>query len=221
MSTRTIGLSDALYTHMIENLVREPDELAALRVETAQHQNSGFQISPEQGQLMAFLARITGARRYLEIGTFTGYSTLAMALAMPSDSRIVTCEVEEEPAAIARRHWQSAGVCERIDLRMGLADKTLDALLQEGGAASFDIAFIDADKKRYPLYYERCHDLVRPGGLILIDNMFWNGRIVDPDDHVRSTEGIRALTATLKTDHRVETSMVPIGDGLMLVWKVA
>ncbi len=219
MSTRTIGLSDGLYGYMMDNLVREPAALAALRAETAEHQNSSFQISPEQGQLMALLARITGTRTYLEIGTFTGYSTLAVALVLPPDGQIVACEVEDEPAAIAKKHWQTAGVAERIDLRMGMADETLDTLLNEGRAGSFDMAFIDADKKRYPLYYERCHELVRPGGLILIDNMFWNGRVIDPDDHVRSTDGIRTLTAAMQADPRVETAFVPIGDGLMLAWK--
>jgi predicted O-methyltransferase YrrM len=173
-----------------------------------------MQIAPEQGQFMALLVELIGARHVLEIGCFTGYSALAMALALPPDGRLITLEVNAEPIELGRRAWRAAGVEERIEVRLGLALDSLDALLNEGAADMFDLVFIDADKKSYDAYYERALRLVRPGGLILLDNVLWGGAVADPADHERQTEALRALNAKLHRDERISLSLLPLGDGL-------
>lgn len=218
MSPRSTTLTDPLYAYLIAHSLREPPVLTRLRMETATATgpDAGMQIAPEQGQFMALLVELTGARRLLEVGTFTGYSALACALALPPDGRLVACDVSEEWTAMARRYWKEAGVEERIDLRLGPALGTLDALLADGGADSFDMAFIDADKTGYDAYYERALRLVRPGGLILLDNVLRNGRVVDPAPDDDNSRAIHALNVKLHTDERVSLSMIPVGDGLTL-----
>jgi caffeoyl-CoA O-methyltransferase len=178
-----------------------------------------MQIAPEQGQLMAFLVTLTGARRALEVGVFTGYSSLAVALAMPPEGRLVACDVSESWTAVARRYWEEAGVAEKISLRLGPATDTLEALLKDGQAGSFDFAFIDADKENYGRYYDLALELVRPGGLIAIDNVLWGGAVADPAEQDADTQAIRALNARLHHDARIDLTMLPIGDGLTLARK--
>lgn len=220
MSTRTLGLADDILEYLRDVSLREPPLLARLREETARLPMGRMQISPEQGQFMAFLLRLTGARRCLEIGTFTGYSALVCALALPSDGRIVTLDTSEEWTAVARRYWREAGVEERIELRLGAASETLRAMRREPmpGDACFDFAFVDADKTGYAEYYERCLELLRPGGVIAFDNVLWGGRVARGDAD-EDTAALRALNARLHADERVDLSMVPIGDGLTLVRK--
>jgi caffeoyl-CoA O-methyltransferase len=175
-----------------------------------------MQISPEQGQFMALLVELMGARKTLEVGTFTGYSALVVALALPADGRVVACDVSEEWTSVARRYWDEAGVAHKIDLRLGPAWKTLESLLDEGRRHDFDFAFIDADKVNYDAYYELALELVRPGGLIAVDNTLWHGKVIDPAVTDDDTEAIRRLNAKLESDERVTLSLVPIGDGLSL-----
>jgi predicted O-methyltransferase YrrM len=217
MSNRSIGLSGELHDYLVSVGVREPEVLRRLRETTASLPQHGMQIAPEQGALLGLLVRLTGARRCLEVGTFTGYSSTAVALALPPDGRLVCCDVSREWTDLARRAWADAGVAERVELHLGPAIDTLDALLAAGGAGSFDFAFIDADKGGYDGYLERALRLVRPGGLIAIDNVLWSGRVADPADHDSSTEVIRALNAKLAADERVDVAMVPVGDGLTLL----
>ena len=219
MSNRTISLDDRLYEYLLGVSLREHPALARLRAETARHPRVNMQIAPEQGQFMALLARLAGARRCIEVGVFTGYSSLAVALALPPDGRIVACDVSEEYTAVARRHWKEAGVADKISLRLAPALETLDALLAEGEAGRFDFAFIDADKEGYPGYYERLLELLRPGGLIAVDNTLWDGAVADPADEEPDTVAIRAFNARLHADQRVDLSLVPIGDGLTLARK--
>ncbi len=216
MSKRSIVLTEPLYDYLIANGVREPEVMRRLREETASVSGSGMQIGAEQGQFMSLLVELIGARRCLEIGTFTGYSALAVARAMPSDGRLICCDVSEEWTAIGRRYWQEAGVADRIDLRLGPALETLDALIGDGESGKFDFAFIDADKENYDGYYERCLTLVRPGGLIAIDNVLWSGSVINPDRQTEETKAIRAINAKIHGDERVTVSMLPIGDGLTL-----
>lgn len=220
MSNRSLGLSDALYDYLLSVSLREPEILAELRRETMAMSERSMQIAPEQGQFMALLVRLSGARRILEIGTFTGYSALAMALALPPEGRIVACDVSEPWTQIARRYWQRAGVDTRIELRLAPALQTLDALIAEGGGGSFDFAFIDADKGLYLDYYERSLALLRPGGLIAVDNTLWGGSVADPAKTDADTDAIRAFNAALHADPRIELSLVPIGDGLTLARKI-
>ena len=216
MSNRTIQLSDELYAYAQRVGVREPELLRQLREETAKLPQSRMQISPEQGALMAMLVGLMGARRCLEVGTFTGYSALSVALALPADGRLVCCDLSREWTDVARRYWDSAGVADRVDLRIGPAIDTLDALLAEDGADSFDFAFIDADKPSYDDYYERALRLVRRGGVIAIDNVLWSGAVIDPADETADTQAIRALNDKISSDERVDVVLVPIGDGLTL-----
>ena len=214
MSGRSIGLTPELHDYLMRVGVREPAVLEELRAHTASHPQAQMQIAPEEGALLAMLVRLTGAQRILEIGTFTGYSSTAMALALPPGGMITCCDVSEEFTARARQAWVDAGVEERVELRIGPAVDTLEQLLAEGSA--FDMAFIDADKPNYGAYYEACVALVRSGGLICIDNVLWSGRVADPSDTDASTEAIRAINARIASDERVDVAMVPIADGLTL-----
>jgi caffeoyl-CoA O-methyltransferase len=216
MSGGSIGLEEALNTYLVTAGVREHPVLAELRRTTAEMPNADMQIAPEEGALLAMLVRLLPARRILEVGTFTGYSSTAMALAQPADGRVVCCDESEEWTDTARRAWTDAGVADRVTLRLGPAVETMDALLAAGEAASYDLAFIDADKESYDAYYERALRLVSPGGLIAIDNVLWSGRVADPAERDESTEAIRALNAKIATDERVDVVMVPIADGLTL-----
>jgi predicted O-methyltransferase YrrM len=219
MSNRTIPVDARLHGYLLEHSLRESAVKRRLREVTASLEQSGMQIAPEQGQFMALLVELIGARRIIEIGTFTGYSALCMAEAMPADGALICCDLSEEWTGIARGFWREAGVEERIDLRLAPALETLDALLADGREGQFDMAFIDADKGNYTRYFERCLTLVRPGGLILFDNTLWDGRVADPDDQEEDTRAIRALNDRLLGDQRVTLSLVPIGDGLTLARK--
>ncbi len=221
MSARTIQVDDRLHAYLLASSLREPEPLRLLREETHAMPQRNMQISPEQGQLMQLLVELTGAKRIVEVGTFTGYSAMAIALAMPADGRIVACDVSEAFTAVARRHWKLAGVSEKIELRLAPAVETLDALLLDPGPGSFDMAFIDADKSNYDAYYERALGLLRPGGLCMIDNVLWNGRVADPLVLDEDTAAIRELNGKIHADARVTVSMVPIGDGLTLARKRA
>jgi predicted O-methyltransferase YrrM len=214
--SRQITLTDELLAYLQEVSLREPDALRRLREETARLPMAGMQISPEQGQFMALLVRLIGARRCLEVGTFTGYSALAVALALPADGRVVCCDVSEEYTAVARRAWASAGVVGKIDLHLAPARVTLDKLRAEGRHGSFDFAFIDADKENYDHYYEAALELVRIGGVIAIDNVLWSGAVIDPKKQDADTKALRALNRKLRDDQRVDISMLPLGDGLTL-----
>ena len=219
MSNRSITLTDSLYEYMNEVSLREPPLLLALREETAAMTRRSMQISPEQGQFMALIARLIGARRCLEVGVFTGYSSLATALALPDDGLIVACDVSEEWTSVARRYWQQAGVTHKIELHIAPATDTLDALLAQGQAGTFDFAFIDADKTSYLAYYERTLALLRTGGLVLVDNTLWSGKVADPEVADADTVALRHFNEVLHRDERVDLSLLPIGDGLTLARK--
>lgn len=217
--SRQVALTDHLQQYILANSVREPTVLAQLRAETAQLAQASMQIGAEQGQFMALLAKLIGARRCLEIGVFTGYSSLVVALALPNDGKIVACDVSEEWTAIARRYWTLAGVDHKIDLRLRRATRTLDELIDAGESGSYDYAFIDADKTNYDAYYERVLTLLRPGGLVLLDNVLWSGRVADPAVTDADTVALRELNAKVHRDERVDVSLVGIGDGLLLARK--
>jgi caffeoyl-CoA O-methyltransferase len=219
MSNRSITLSDPVYQYMNDVSLREAPVLRALREETAALTQRSMQIAPEQGQFMALLVRLVGARRCLEVGVFTGYSSLATALALPEGGSIVACDVSEEWTAIARRYWEQAGVAHKIDLRLAPAMQTLDALLAEGRAGTFDFAFIDADKTNCLAYYERTLQLLRPGGLALIDNTLWSGHVADPAVTDPDTVALRELNSKLLQDERIDLSLLPVGDGLTLAMR--
>ncbi|MEL6137865.1 MAG: class I SAM-dependent methyltransferase [Cyanobacteria bacterium J06628_6] len=219
MAEKLLSLDDRLIHYLRSVSVREPEILQQLRAETAQHPMAVMQVSPEQGQLMALLVQLIGARKTLEVGVFTGYSSLVVALALPDEGQIVACDVSEDYTAIARRYWQAAGVENKIDLRIAPATETLQQLIDEGQGETFDFAFIDADKSGYDRYYEQCLKLVRTGGLIAIDNVLWSGRVADPDTADNRTKKIRALNQKIYEDDRVDISLVPIADGLTLVRK--
>lgn len=218
MSVATIAMTEALHAYLLST-VREPELLGRLREETARLPDAGMQISPEQGQLMQLLVELVGARRALEVGVFTGYSSTVVALALPPDGKLVACDVNEEWTAIARRYWREAGVESKVELHVRPARVTLDELLATGQGGSFDFAFIDADKTGYDDYYERCLALLRPGGLLAVDNTLWGGDVADPADQRESTRAIRALNLKIAGDARVSASLVPIGDGLYLARK--
>jgi predicted O-methyltransferase YrrM len=216
LSNRTLSLDDRLYDYLLGKSLREPAALAALRAETASHPRINMQIAPEQGQFMQMLVRLIGARRAIEVGVFTGYSSLAVALALPDDGRLLACDISEEFTAIARRHWRLAGVTHKIELVLAPALATLDARLAAGEAGSYDFAFIDADKGGYLAYYERLLKLIRPSGLIAVDNTLWSGAVADPGVRDADTLAIREFNDHLLADQRVDLSLVPIGDGLTL-----
>jgi len=213
MSNRTLALSDELLAYIRETAVDEGDIARRLREETMKLEMARMQIAPEQGAFMAFIARLVNAKRYLEIGVFTGYSMLQVMTAMGAEASAVACDISQEWTQIALRYWREAKIHERVELHLREAEQTL-ADLEEG---SFDLAFIDADKERYDLYYESCLRLLRPGGLLMIDNIFWGGAVADSGESDEETLSIRALNKKVMADRRVEASMVPIGDGLMLV----
>lgn len=219
MSKQTIGLEQNLYDYLLSVSLREPIILTQLRQETSQLPMSRMQISPEQGQFMAFLVKLMKGKKTLELGVFTGYSSLVVALALPADGKIVACDVSEEYTSIARRYWQQAGVSDKIDLHIAPALETLDSLLAAGEAGTFDFAFIDADKGNYENYYERSLELIRPGGLIAIDNVLWSGKVADPEIQDNQTNKIRAFNRKLHQDSRITLSLVPIADGLTLAIK--
>lgn len=221
MSRRTLSLDDRLYQYVLDASLREHPALADLRAETSHHPRAGMQISPEQGQLMALLIKLIGARRTIEVGVFTGYSALAVALALPEDGHVLACDVSDEYTRIGRPYWQRAGVANKIDLVLEPALTTLDGRLAAGEAGEYDFAFIDADKSNYDAYYERCLRLLRTGGLIAIDNTLWSGRVADPAEASKDpdTAALQALNQKLRDDSRVDISLLPIGDGLTLARK--
>jgi caffeoyl-CoA O-methyltransferase len=219
MSTRTIKLDDRTYAYLLAVSSRENETLAALRKETAALPLSRMQIAPEQGQFLRLLAEMLGAKHALEIGTFTGYSAISVALALPADGMLIACDLSKEWTDIAQRYFARAGVADRIQLRLGPALDTLGALLDQGRAGSFDLAFIDADKSNYEAYYEACLKLLRPGGVLAVDNALWGGDVADPKNQETDTVAIRALNEKMGRDERVSVSLVPIGDGVYLARK--
>jgi predicted O-methyltransferase YrrM len=220
MSSETLFLSDDLYAYMKAVSLREPDILSRLREETSHDPLHMMQISPEQGQFMSLLVKLMAAERTIEIGVYTGYSSLCVALAMPEQGKMVACDVSEAWTSVARRYWKEAGVASKIDLRLAPAIQTLDRLLnRKNKYGAYDFAFIDADKESYDIYYERCLELLRPGGLMAIDNVFWGGDVANPEISDEETIAIRTLNKKIQADDRVDMSMMPIGDGLMLVRK--
>jgi predicted O-methyltransferase YrrM len=219
MSNVSVGLAPDLHAYLVEHGVREPDILRRLREETADLPQHNMQIAPEQGALMALLVGLIGARRCIELGTFTGYSSLAVALALPADGEIVCCDVSEEWTAVARRYWSEAGVADRVDLRLGPALETLDDLIASGASGTVDFAFFDASKQEYPDYLERFLRLLRQGGLAVYDNVFWDGDVIDASKTDPDTVGVRRLNDRLLADERVSISMIPVADGLTLVQK--
>ncbi len=219
MSRKTLDLTPELYGYLLEVSLRDDPLLARLREETGKMAQANMQIAPEQGQFMAMLARLIDARRCIEVGTFTGYSALCVAKAMPPDGRLVACDVSVEWTSIAQRYWREAGVAGMIDLRIAPAADTLRTLVDDGGAEQYDFAFIDADKQGYGEYYELCLRLLRRGGLIAVDNTLWGGAVADPQKTDADTEALRAFNLRLRDDARVDISLVPIGDGLTLARK--
>ena len=219
MSNKFLPLNDRLYEYLQAVSLREPDILRRLREETSALPDARMQISPEQGQFMALLAQLMNAEKTLEVGVFTGYSALCVALALPANGRVVACDISEEWTQIAQRYWAAAGVAEKITLRLAPANETLDELLADGQAGTFDFAFIDADKSNYEGYYGRALKLVRTGGLIAVDNVLWSGRVADATEQERDTVSLRAFNRKLHQDDRVVLSLVPIADGLTLALK--
>lgn len=220
MSENTLFLTDPLYAYMKDISVREPGILAKLRQETSHDPMHSMQISPEQGQFMSLLIRLIGAVKTIEIGVFTGYSSLCVAIALPQSGKMIACDISEKWTAIARRYWREAGVSSKIDLHLAPAVQTLNDLMRrKADIGSFDFAFIDADKENYDNYYEYCMALLRPGGLMLLDNVFWHGRVADASIRDEATNHLRMLNKKIHADQRVDVSIVPIGDGLTMVRK--
>lgn len=221
MSNKTLCITEKLYEYMLSVSLREPEVLRELRLETGLDEQANMQIAPEQGQFMALLVRLLGAKKTLDIGVYTGYSSLCIGLALPQDGRVIACDLNRQWTDIAKRYWHKAGVGDKIDLRLGPARQTLEELLaNKAAAASFDFAFIDADKVNYDIYYEYCLQLVRPGGLIAVDNVLWDGAVAEETVDDVDTEAIRALNNKIHADPRVELSLVPIADGLTLARKM-
>ena len=218
MSSRTLNLNDTVYQYLLEHTLREHPAQVALREATRTHQYAMMQISPEQGQFMALLIRLINARRTIEIGVFTGYSALSVALALPDDGKLLACDISDEFTRVGVPHWQAAGVAHKIDLQLAPALSTLDARINAGEQGQYDFAFIDADKSGYDAYYERCLKLLRPGGLIAIDNTLWSGKVAVPAEDA-DTLALQALNTKLHRDERVDISMLPVGDGLTLARK--
>ena len=219
MSNQSIGLPDELHEYLLSVSLREPDVMQRLRTETTEHPRSEMQIAPEQGQFLRFLVRLIGVRRSIEVGVFTGYSALAVAMELPPTGTLVACDVSEEYTGVAHRYWVEAGVADRIDLRIAPAEETLSALLEDGQDGTFDFSFIDADKETYDTYYEQSLKLLRPGGVIAMDNMFRGGRVTDPEVEEESVRAIQRLNEKLRDDERVHLSMLPLADGVTLAMK--
>lgn len=220
MSTQILSLTEDLHNYILSFGVRDSELLQQLREENAQHPRAVMQIAPEQGQLMGFLVQLLGVKKALEIGVFTGYSSLIVAMALPDDGELIACDISDEYTAMARKYWEKAGVAHKVDLRIAPALETLEKLIAEGHSNSFDFAFIDADKSNYGNYYERALQLVRPGGLIAVDNALWSGQVADPPERQNNrTKRIHALNEKIHKDERVSMSLVPIADGLMLAMK--
>jgi predicted O-methyltransferase YrrM len=220
MSNRTLNLTEQLYQYLLDVSVKETAVQKTLRIATQGMQQSNMQIAPEQGQFMAFLVKLTGARKCLEIGVFTGYSALSVAQALPADGKIIACDVNQEWTDMARTYWRNAGVEKKIDLRIAPAIETLQQLLDDGGQSSFDFAFIDADKTNYDRYYESTLRLLRSGGLIVIDNTLWGGDVANIRVQDEDTRAIRELNKKLLNDRRVDMTLLPVADGLTLVRKL-
>jgi caffeoyl-CoA O-methyltransferase len=219
MARQTLGVPDELYEYVLASSLREPEVLGRLRAETAALAQSSKQVLPDEGQFLALLAKLIQAHRTIEVGVFTGYSALWVALALPEDGLIIACDVDKDWTDIAQRYWQEADVAHKIDLRLAPAAKTLEDLLEAGEAEKFDMAFIDADKSHYNSYYEQCLRLVRPGGLILVDNVLWYGRVIDASVQDADTIAIRAINEKIAADERVDVTMLAIGDGLTVAVK--
>ena len=218
MPRRSLQVDDVLYQYVMDQSIREHPAQTALRAATASHPYAGMQISPDQGQFMALLVKLLGARRAIEVGVFTGYSALSVALALPDDGRVLACDISDEYTRVGRPYWQQAGVAHKIDLRLAPALETLDAQLAAGAAGQYDFAFIDADKTGYDAYYERCLQLLRAGGLIAIDNTLWSGSVAQPAKDA-DTAALQQLNAKLHQDQRVDMSLLTLGDGLTLARK--
>lgn len=219
MTARTLNLDDALYQYLLDVSLRETPLLKRLRDETQALPMARWQVAPEQGQFLALLVKLTGARRLLEVGTFTGYSALCMAAALPADGSLMCCDIPGDYNAIARRYWQEAGLAGRIDLRLAPALETLAELERQGQGGQFDLVFIDADKANYPSYLEHALRLLRVGGLAVFDNTLWSGRVLETSPESADTRAIQALNLALKNDVRVDLSLLPLGDGLTLCRK--
>ena len=220
MSRSSIGLDERLNEYLVASGAREHPVAAKLRAETERMPNASMQIAAEQGQFLAMLVKLIGARRTIEVGTFCGYSALWVALALPADGKVTACDINREWTAIGSRHWQEAGVADKIELRLGPAAETLHALEADGGGGRFDFVFIDADKGGYDGYYESALRLLRPGGVIVFDNVLWSGRVTDPAVRDDDTKALRALNAKIAGDVRVDKVMVPLGDGMTVVRKI-
>jgi predicted O-methyltransferase YrrM len=220
MLNKTVAVNDAIYDYLINNSLREPEVLVQLRQANVHQPRADFQIPPEEGQFLQLLTRALGVKRAIEIGVFTGYSSLSVALAMPPDGKIVACDVSEEFTSIAKQYWEQAGVLHKIDLRLGAALDTLNSLITAGEGGTYDFVFIDADKVNYINYYERAVTLVRPGGIIGIDNTLWYGYVADPQKIDIDTTAIRLLNRHIMEDDRVQFSLLPIADGLTLALKL-
>jgi O-methyltransferase len=216
MTNKSIGISDELAAYVLEYGTREPEVLTRLREETAALPQHNMQIAPEQGALLAMLVELMGAQRCIEVGTFTGYSSTAVALALPPGGRLVCCDVSEEWTSVASKYWGEAGVAAKVDLRLGPAAETLSRLIDDGAEDDFDLAFVDADKTGYDEYYELLLRLVRPGGLIAFDNTLWGGRVADRDPGDDDTRALRALNAKLARDERITLCLLPLADGVTL-----
>jgi predicted O-methyltransferase YrrM len=218
MSSRSLGLTDEVYTYLLENSLRESITCRALRKKTETIKYNAMQISPEQGQFMSFLVSLLNVKKAIEVGTYTGYSTLCVAQSLPADGKVIACDISEEWTRIGQHYWEEADLSDKIDLRIGPAVDTLESLKDEAG--TFDFGFIDADKVNYLRYYELILQLLRPGGLVLIDNVLWSGSVADKENQEESTCAIRALNSHIHADERVQISMLPVGDGLTLVRKL-
>ena len=219
MSNTTLNLTEQLHQYLLDVSLREPDILKALREETAKLPSANMQIAPEQGQFMALLVQLIGAINTIEVGVYTGYSALAVAMALPDNGQIVACDISEEYTSVARRYWMQAGISGKVDLCLAPATETLSRLIEGGKSSTFDFAFIDADKENYARYFELCFELIRPGGLIAVDNVLWDGAVIDADNQDVDTCAIRAFNQQLLSDDRVVISMLPIADGLTLARK--
>lgn len=219
MSDTTISMTSELRRYLLDNSLRETKILERLRLETEQLPGAMMQISPEQGQFFTFLLKILHAKKTIDIGTFTGYSALIAALAISEEGRVISCDINTDSTQVAQRYWVEANVAHKIDLKIGRAEETLTSLIADE-KGTFDFIFIDADKQSYPRYYELSLELLKPGGVIAIDNVLWSGQVIDASDHSANTEMFRKFNANLHQDHRVFLSMLPIGDGLTLALKL-